>query len=373
MPSIVWMPEEKIGSDTFLQNGVVDGVIRYRYVRDVPLNTSLLLEADKKEHENHFLFFHPEGPGVKGIALRVQWRPFSSQSFGTRDETLQYAERHLQENYSDFRRVRRGRKPYQSPKVWDVEKAIIHLDVLCREEELMAKEMGHISGSEDAVSSIMRSGVFLDQSSYELQQLVEMEELPEEEFIDWEKLGEEFSWGRFAPVRSDTEMSDYQRNMLLAYKEREFHRLSEGLEYFLKTLYYLDHPYALVKDVRGIGKGHGLIDFIDHLSEDTKATLDTEFAPYSVVKGKEKIGGTEGFIYLYKQPFVQTRYPMEKSNEMRPVEVSEAGCIEDWGNPRGILRDMARFLRYFVECRKRGVWHRPEGDDANHLLDVVIW
>ena len=367
MPSIIWMPEEKIGSDTFRENGVVDGVIRYRYVRDVPLNVSHLLEADEKEHENHFLFFHPEGPGIKGVALGVQWGMFSFRSFGTRDETLQYAERHLQENFSDFRKVRRGRKPYQAPKVWDVEKAISHLEVLCTEEELMAKEMAHIAGSEDVVSSIVGAGVFMDQSTYELQQLVEMEELPEEEFIDWGKLGAEFSWERFAPVQSDTEMSDYQRNNLLTYKEREFQRLSEGLEYFLKTLYYVDHPNVKAWHT------HAMPKVINSLSADTKSVLATESTFFYIVQNAEKVGGTEGFINLYAEPLINTRYPMEKSVLPRPVVIDEKGDITDWGNPRGILRDMVQFLRYFVECRKRGVWHRPEGDDANRLLDVVIW
>ncbi len=183
--------------------------------------------------------------------------------------------------------------PFQEPLHWDVAGSIAHLLVLAREETLMHED---------------RRDGFLNRLG------MGPEPFHSKEWLEWEE-------------------------------KRAFARVAEGLEVFFKTLYYIDHPDATQREVRKVAgeNGHQISKILDKLSPDTVKALEDELVPYRIIAGKEKLGGTEGFILHYRNPLTETRYQME-----RPIP----GPPSYWGNPKAILPYLPEFLRYVVECRK---------------------
>ena len=212
MLGIEWQDEEQIVESTFRKNGIVDGVLRYRHIRE--------LDDYPGGKDRHYLFFHRQGPYVKGELIE--------KSFATSGETIGYASEHLQNSRQCFWECAAPREPFQEPKHWDIGESIAHLSVLACEEELMHKQRG--DGFLEALLSDC------------------LEWTGDDQFSPFERLGQTPapSLPTFRDVLPThrTYRPRHSKAWLKSEESRAFARLAEGLEVFFRELYTCLHSLS---------------------------------------------------------------------------------------------------------------------------------
>ena len=181
---------------------------------------------------------------------------------------------------------------FQEPEHWNITESIMHLAILAKEERLMQQE---------------RNDPFLSL-------LFPEKPTPDSQWLESEE-------------------------------KRATARLAEGLEIFFKTLYYIDNPKATKEEAIAVagGGGHKISAILKSLNQETQKELKASLPSYEVLCGCHKIGNTEGFLHHYRNPLTQTRYPMERPKPEEP----------HWGNPRGILLQLAEFIQDLYKRKKR--------------------